>query len=410
MPVTTPFRDTNYETQQSPLYYWTAGLLLRLAPHRSPLEELYMLRFINAALAFSVGLLIWKVVRPAQLAWVPVALLALIPGFGIAMCRVANDALCTVLISVAVAGALSVGSGMRLATAGSLAAGIAPWAKLYGLAVVPITAVRESLRRGTRIGTRLLRLILVLSPQVVLTFCSLKLLGHPFPVMYNIRHAPLVPLTSVPWLQDAWAVAKSHIWMSGMSFLVFPTWIYVVPVLLFGWGLFLTLSLISASDRKDRKDLAVLVGSVAVFVIALAYHDWRAFSFYGGPGGTGGWYLWAVALPEMLLLTYGARKKGMIRQWILPVLAVFALLTIMADVALFLDSTGLLVRTSRNHIAGVTSASLSRIVSGYLASRPRPVAIAAAISAISSWLLAALLLVTGTRLGTHDLPDNTCRA
>jgi hypothetical protein len=394
--VTTPFRDTNYETQQSPLYYWAAGLLLRLAPHRSPLEELYLLRFVNAALAFSVGLLIWKVVRPAPLAWVPVALLALIPGFGIAMCRVANDALCTVLISVALAGALAVGSGMRLATAGSLAAGIAPWAKLYGLAVLPITAVREALRRGTRIGTRLLRLLLVLCPQVVLTVCSLKLLGHPFPVMYNVRHAPLVPLLSVPWLQDAWAVAKSHIWMSGMSFLVFPTWIYVVPVLLFGWGLFLSLSRIAESDRKD---LAILVGSVAVFVIALAYHDWRAFSFYGGPGGTGGWYFWAVALPEMLLLTYGARKKGMIRKWILPVLAVFALLTVLADVALFLDSTGLLVRTSRNHIAGVMSASPSRIVSAYLASRPRPVAIAAAISAVSSWLLAALLLVTATRLG-----------
>lgn len=403
-PVTTPFRGTNHETQQSPLYYWAAGLLLRLVPQQGPLEELYLLRFINGALAFFVGVLIWKAAKPTPLAWVPVMLLAVIPGFGIAMCRVANDALCAALISVAVAGTLSAGTGGWLATAGSLAAGAAPWAKLYGLAILPGSAVREALRKGAKTGSRMLRLLLALILPLVLVFCSWRLTGHLFPVMYNVRHEPFASVFEVPWLQDAWLVVKSHIWMSGMSFLVFPTWFYAVPVLLLGWGIFLTLSRIQAPDREV---LTVLGASVAVFVAALAYHDWRSFSSYHGTGGTGGWYLWAIAFPEMLLLTAGARRRGMLREWAVPTLAVFTLLTILADAALFLDSTGRLIKTSRGHVVGFARAPAEQIASAYLQSRPAVIAIAAVISAISSWLLAAYIVskACGLRTQERSLPS-----
>jgi len=391
-PPIRPFRETNHETQQSPMYYAGAGLLLRVLPHGDPLFELYVLRLLNAGLAFLSGLLIWTTGRQAGLGWVPVALLALIPGFGIAMCRVANDALCATLIAAAVAGSLSRGPGNFQATVGALAAGAAPWAKLYGLAVLPSSAAREMSRSDASLRSRSVRVFLVIAPAVVLIYFSTKYLGHPFPAMYNVRNAHPASFSAVPWLRDIWTVAKSHIWISGMSFVVFPTWIYVLPTLLLASGFFLTISRIT---RSNRRDLAKLAAPVALFALALAYHDWRAFSFYGGGGGTGGWYLWAVALPEMLLLTYGPLQRQMIREWVLPVLAVFLILTVLADFVLFVDSTGLLVRTARGHAIGVAPATLDRVASAYLQSRPPAVGFAAVLSAVGSWLAAAIILATG---------------
>jgi hypothetical protein len=382
----TPFRGTNHETQQSPLYYWVMGLLLRVAPPRNPESELYLLRFINATFAFCVGVLIWKSRRHLSLAWVPVAVLALVPGFGIAMSRVANDALCTLLVSIAVAGSMASGTGGWLASAGSLAAGIAPWAKLYGLAAGPVSAVREIFREAVGVRIRMLRLLLAALPPVVLALCSWRLTGHLFPVMYNVRNEPFASVFEVPWLQDAWLVMKSHIWMSGMSFLVFPTWFYVAPVALMAWGFVLT---VMRSDAGDRQSQRILLGFIGVFVLALAYHDWRSFSSYKGPGGTGGWYLWAVAFPELLLLTDGAVRRAMLREWILPTLTVFIVLTILADTSLLLESTGKLVKTPKGHIVGlVAGVSTGEVATAYLESRPRAIAVAGVILCASSWLLA----------------------
>ena len=377
-----PFRDTNHETQQSPLYFWTAGLLVRWLPLGGPTAELYFLRFVNAALAFSIGVLIGKVARSYAAAWAAIALLALMPGFGVSLARVANDALCAVLVSIALVGALLPTRGSSLA--GSLAAGLSPWAKLYGLAAVPTSAF-EALR-----GRRWTHLALVVLPPAALAAASLTLFGTPFAVMYNGRGVPFAPLSAVPWLRDGWAVVKSHVWMSGMSFLVFPTVLYAVPVVLLAGGLALTFTNVPAERRRY---LAILSSVLGVFVVALAYHDWRTFAFYRGGGGTGGWYLFAVALPEMLLVADGAARRGWIRSAIVPALAVFLVLSVYADVLLFFDSLGRVLRDARGHAVGIAWASPpGDFLPAYLQTRPRLVAIAAVVAAVSSWILAGRLL------------------
>jgi hypothetical protein len=343
-------------------------------------------------MALGVGVLLVKTARRLDVGWIPVALLAFMPGFGVAMCRVSNDALCALLMSAAVAGALVSDNKGWGPTIGSAAAGLAPWAKLYGLAVLPGSAFREATRRDSPAGRRWIRVLLITAPAIALAIFSFKILGHAIPIMYNIRGAPSASIFDIPWIRSAWTVAKTHIWISGMSFLVFPTWLYLAPLAFLFWGLWLTIVSLRSGTVETSK-IVVLAAPLLLFAAALGYQEWRGFSYYGGPGGSGGWYLWSVALPEMLLLTYGAGRRGMIRGWTIPVLASFLVLTVLGDLALFCDAAGILASTANGHIQGVIAAPLSRVVADYADSRPRGAAVASVGFAAISWCVALVFLV-----------------
>src|SRR5262249_46170597 len=100
--------EPNYETQQSPLFYWMAGLLVRLRPARSPLGALYRLRPLNAAPLIAAAGLTARAARRlyGDRGWLPLAYLALMPGLAMGLTRVSNDALAALLISAAVAATL----------------------------------------------------------------------------------------------------------------------------------------------------------------------------------------------------------------------------------------------------------------------------------------------------------------
>jgi hypothetical protein len=181
-----------------------------------------------------------------------------------------------------------------------------------------------------------------------------------------------------------------------MSFLVFPTWLYLVPVASLALGLATTLAAFRSSDA-DKSDIVILTAPAFLFAAALAYQEWRVFAYYGGPGGSGGWYLWAIALPEMVLLTFGICRRGIFRRWAIPMLATFLVLTVLGDLALICDSAGVLARTANGHIQGISASSFSQVLSGYARSRPIGAGVAAAglaaagLAAIS-WCGAVLFL------------------
>ncbi len=386
--------DTNYETQQSPLYYAAAGLLLRLVPRRSPVIDLYVLRLANAVLAFAIGWILWRAAFVLRVGWPPVALLALVPGFAIATCRVCNDVLCGFLISIAVLGGLR--SSRRTATFGAAAAGLAPWAKLYGLAVLPGALIREATRRNSPTGARLVRIALIVAPTAVLGLCSWLLLGHPAPIMYNVRGAPAAKVFEVPWVRDVWTVFKSHVWISGMSFHVFPNGFYIA--VLCGMLVLFVRTLRSIS-RENAVAIGILAAPLLTFGLALVYQDWRAFSFYGGGGATGGWYVWAVAVPEMLLLAYGSSRGRAATRLLVAVLSLLLLLTVLGDCALVLDSAGALATTGKGHIVGIASGTISRAFTAYLSSRSAALAAGALVLAVSSWILAGGWILRAARAG-----------
>ncbi len=378
----------NYETQQSPLYYLVAGRVLALLPPLAPIGELYLLRLANVAMAFVVGWLACRcaaALRFGPASWLPAALLAFVPGYGIAMIRVTNDALCALLLSVALSATTGFpkGSG-RSAFVASLAGGLAPWAKLYGWVGVPSVGGWALRRRSPRL-LRLACLALLLVPGLLLAWVSWKLNGHALPIQENLRPSGHPPLSEVPWLRDAWVIAKTFVWVSGASSLVFPNGIYLMSVLLLAAGLVLTMAMV-----RDGRDKLVLLGlPVLLFGLAMAYHSWRILAAYGRNGSLG-WYLWALALPLGLLTTWGVTRSRRARRLLPLVLGFFLALTILADVVQVLDTAGMLVTTPNLHLLGVRGFAAGDLTRRFFASRPAPAAAAAIACAAGSWLLGGL--------------------
>ena len=385
-------RQGNYETQQSPAYYLGAGLLLRILPPLSPIAELYLLRIVNAGLALLVGVATIAAARRAgfsERAWFPLALLAFVPGFAIALVRVSNDALCALCLAIGIGASLEDSRGRRRAILAAASTGTAPWAKLYGLAGIPGVLVR-ALRRGER--NRGIAAALLVLPAVALAILSRRIHGSEIALADVLTHPAAVRLRDVPWARDAWAFVKSHLWVSGMSVRVFPSLVYVV--LAVGLALCLWKSASAPrSNARDRRNLSSVSIPVILFLIAAAYFATKNFAAYRSPGGVGGWYLWAMALPEALLLTWGLGHSPRGGRWFPILLSGFLLLTVAGDLALFAEPGGFLANSS-GQITVIGGASYPRVLEAFRRSRPAPVAVVAEATALLSWILGLTTLVT----------------
>jgi hypothetical protein len=219
---------------------------------------------------------------------------------------------------------------------------------------------------------------------VALAFFSRRIHGSEIALADVLSRPRAVTLHEVPWLRDAWAFAKSHLWVSGMSVRVFP----VVPYALLvsglaacGWKAAGT----RYTERRDRRNLFSLSAPLLLFAAAVVYFAPKNFAAYRSPGGVGGWYLWSMALPESLLLTFGFARADRISRWFPVLLSGFLLLTIAGDLALFAEPSGLLA-TTNGHISGVRG-SFAVISEAFRRSRPASVAIGAAVAVFLSWIL-----------------------
>jgi hypothetical protein len=403
LPVASP---KNYETLQSPLYYLGAGLLLRSLPSIAPIGELYLLRIVNALFAFLIALVVLSAARHAGLdenPWLAVAFLAFIPGFALALVRVSNDALCALLLTLTIALGLRPRRGDAIDFLGDAAGGLAPWVKLYGWAGIPgnlLRALRQKRKFSGSIGA-----VLLLVPGLLLAYRSRRINGSAISLLEVLTHPKPVHLLEVPWIKDLWTIAKSHLWISGMADIVFPTWIYVILVVPLV-ALFVRTVLWMIRNRRSEHAarLAKLLIPYGLFWGALAYFSWKNFAYYRGPGGTGGWYLWAMALPEALVLSRaasGARN----RKPILILLAAFLLLTMAGDLVLFGEAAGrLLVTPGNHHLAGWNPCSPAELFRSFGASRPAPAAIGAVVVAPLSWVLGVITLACMGSTRSHHPP------
>lgn len=386
----------NYETQQSPLYYWLAGLCLRALPGRAPLSSLYFLRLANVALLLGAVLLTARSARRlfGDGAWLPLAYLALLPGLGIGVCRVTNDALAALLISLAVAATLP-GASARFAVGGALSAGLSPWAKLYALACVP-----GSVLASMRGRNRLVRLALAVLPVVLLLALSRAVLGRIFPIQENLVGSPDAGLLTVPWLKDLWSMAKTHVFVAGVPSLVFPKAVYVFALAWLGLAVGRTLR----CWREDRGVLLFLAVPLVGFAASLLYHAWRSYSAVREPGGTGGWYLWSMLLPESLWMTWGLVRRPVAAAGRTAGLAVFAAITVLGDAILLgLPSRALVL--DGQEVFGFRAPSLGAVWEGLAASRPPIVAVLAVGFSLASWaLLLAGILWSSRAAATGESP------
>src|SRR5207237_650739 len=183
---------------------------------------------------------------------------------------------------------------------------------------------------------------------------------HPRPVRF----------LEVPWLRDAWTIAKTHLWVSGMSSLVFPNAVYIVLVAGLGGCVYLTVkTIVAADDAAAYRNFWTLTAPIAFFLIAMGYFSWKNFARFREPGGAGGWYFWALALPEALLLAWGigARKS----RAAIPFFSGLFVLTVAGDIALFVEVSGKLLTAAGNrHLRGISSTPFSELWTAFVGSRP----------------------------------------
>jgi hypothetical protein len=394
--LTPAARLENYETQQAPLFYVVAGRIAALVPVRSAVGLLYLFRSLDALLAFGVAILTRSGARAlgfGERAWLPLAVLAFVPGFALALSRVSNDALAALLVSVAVLGTLRAAGP---SVGGALAAGFAPAAKLYGWAALVLPVMR-ALRRRDRLGVAI-AVSLVLPGGAVAAWAWARN-GSLLPLQENLRDVTSAAPWEVPWLHDAWTIAKTHVWVSGMGFHVFPTSVHVLAALALLGLAALTVATVWR-NLGLRAPAGALAVPLALFGAALGYHAWRNYSYFRDSGGTGGWYLWAAALPEALLLTLGLSRRPRLTG-LAAGLALFLVLAVAGDTALFLEGTGALLETGvGHHIAGAASdKSFGDLVETFLASRPRPAAILALVLVPLSWVSAARVVASAHSAG-----------
>jgi hypothetical protein len=397
-PLRTEPPPVNYETQQSPFYYLLLGRMLALLPHMAPVVELYVLRFGNALITLSIALISLRSARlcgfTATTYWLPVAWMAFIPGFVIAFERVSNDALCALLVTAGLGAIVSTpGRNVARDQVTVWSAGTACWVKLYGVVTLPLAALHWILRR--RGQYRIVLLILLFSPVGLLAFFNWRVNGTVVPLQENLLPTGRVGLWEVPWVRDIWTVAKTQVWVSGSTAIVFPTGCYVAAIVFLS-----TIAVIGiwtallARNEALRYAVVMSLGGLAFFGVEQAYHAVRNFAANRASGGSGGWYLWSLALAEGILLSAAFEARLKLRRYLIPLFSIFFGLTICGDAAVIMDAGGHLLTTPGNrHICGVAVTSLTAAVNDFLRVRPKFIGPSGLVLAFLSWCLGALALM-----------------
>jgi hypothetical protein len=117
-------------------------------------------------------------------------------------------------------------------------------------------------------------------------------------------------IPNVNWWTGLDSTFFSHIWFGGWSFLQVRSWIYHVFAIVF---LAAIVGLVVAWTRNNpsRRYITFVAALYALFSVGIAYHVLITY-LANGISSSAGWYLCAVIVPEMLLLTAGLRVPAVL--------------------------------------------------------------------------------------------------
>jgi hypothetical protein len=159
----------------------------------------------------------------------------------------------------------------------------------------------------------------------------------------------------VDWGAAFGSLFASHIWWGNWSFLAVRSWIYHV----FEYGALLIVVgvvLRVVRNYRGRKaqahpvqlpHLGVVFALYAGFLAAIAYHVLMTFLDFG-LGASAGWYVYAVVLPEAILVIAGLSAFKMAKHLIVATIVAFSVLEIYATHWILIPYyTGLI-----GHVAG----------------------------------------------------------
>lgn len=324
---------TQYEAQQPPFYY------LMLTPFYLMLKGLCLpaqvlaLRILSVVIASSVvflGYATARCVMPSRSQALLVAvLLACLPGLYIDVCRIGNESLSIGLTSAVIL--VSVKACRRRSAVPEwlllgILMGAALLTKAYTIAFMPLLAVVALIRtvrhphmwKQTAAGCGVAHVAAVaiggwwywrtLVTTGTLSGEQLDIAATRFPLAQKLSAA-----YRVDWRAVADTGAFSHIWVSGWSFLVVRSWMYRVwefIAVLAASGLLMYLIGMVRSTRRERilravvRPSAVLVMAYILMCLAMVYHSLVAYLAQKVSMALG-WYLYAVIVPEVVLVGLG---------------------------------------------------------------------------------------------------------
>lgn len=308
-------------------------------------------------------------------------LIAAMPEFYVDVARVGNQVLAMVLYSLFTLIVMKVIEGRTTyLPVAAFVLGILLLTKAYALAAVPVLAgVAIYSMRGTKV-------VSWAALRVTLSFALTPLIASWW-FLRNFRMANAIiwvggapakntgvigiieSIPRVDWGAAASSLFASHVWWENWSFLSVRGWMYQVfevAALLVVSGLFLQM-VRTFRGRKDQ-DVSLrhphLVGLFALyfsFMAALAYHALVTF-IDSGVGASAGWYLYAVIVPEAMLVVVGLAAFHWGRYVFVGLVAAFFLLEIYATHWILIPYyAGLIAHTAHGTLQAFGSSRLGAI-------------------------------------------------
>lgn len=309
-----------YEAQQAPLYYWMMAVPLGLASGWSLAARLLLIRILSVLLASLFLPIAYATAKrffadDAQALGI-VAVITCMPELMIDIGRVGNEGLAIVVYSLlTLLLLLAVQSGRsQWFIAAGVALGVGLLTKAYFLFAIPaflLVALYSILRSGgerkpvvfnTAVGIGLAALIGfgwywrnhvitgTWSGEQDAAIAAHITLPH---LILAVRH--------VNWIGGIASVLISHTWFGGWSFLKLPKLVYAVFALGMAAAL---LGLVKTTLKSGLKSgrLVVLLALYGWFWVGLLC-DVLVIYIARGVSASCGWYMYAVIVPEMLLVT-----------------------------------------------------------------------------------------------------------
>lgn len=328
-----------WEAQQPPLYYWLMQLPLWLSGELPLAGRVFWLRMWSlavASLVIPVGYLAARRLSGEErVALGVIACIAVLPGLAIDVCRVGNEGPAIVLYATLLylMARLTVQPGYRRLW---LAAGVVVGAGLLSKAYFVATWTSLLVAAGWLVFRDRAQWRQIVSGCLMALAVAGLLAGWWYGFIYEstgtltgqiqtvgIRGlsagARLEGLLRMNWRQAVDTAVTSHVWFGGWSFLQVRSWIYHLSRLFLLAGL---LGGVWALTGRRRNVVLVCSFLLAPVLAALAYHALVGYLTIG-QSTTNGWYLYAVVVPEVLLLYTGIATllPAPAQRWIAPAAA-----------------------------------------------------------------------------------------
>ncbi len=398
-----------YEAQQAPLYYWIMSIPLRLTWQWGLAAQLMLIRILSVLLASLLIPIAYiaanRFFNSPTAAVGVVSVIVCMPELMIDVTRASNESLAVIVFSfltLLLLMAVQPG-GFRWFVGAGIVLGVGLLTKAYFVVAIPafVLVALDSIRKCEGERKRVMwHALLGLALAVFLSFGwywrNHALTGSWSGEENDVAavHGGVGHLISgalqVNWIGGVTSVLVSHIWFGGWSFLKLPKPMY----LLFALGMAVVvagLAKLLLKDRLHSGNLFVALTLYVFFWIGLLY-DILVVRLATGVSASDGWYMYAVVLPELLLVA--AALYALLPQrghWaILPsIAAAFAAIDVYGVYSLLIPYYAGIIRHTDDIVRPMSFVQLANtsphfVLDRLTANRPE---------VVSPWLLAVLALL-----------------